>query len=117
MVCEVDEVVWTILTWDLLKKKATKRYRDVLRTLVSGENPFPLMIRIKLPSPTAPLTELRSAYEIIRSQSVEQLDFGYSIEWQRVQTRNYSANDIAKRLNPIVSVCRVKPQNFSGRVQ
>lgn len=81
-----------------LKSKASNRYRDVLRALILGENPFPLAIRIKLPSNTAPISELRDCYAIIRSQSRECLGYGYSVEWTNVVTRRYGDNEVPQRL-------------------
>jgi hypothetical protein len=76
-----------------LEIRARNRLDDVLRTLVIGENHFPLRIRIALPDSRVLPSEMLADCEVLRSQSVEKLPHGYSIEWHNaVPVRIYFAS-------------------------
>ena len=84
-----------MITAEQLRAKAANQYRPVIKSLIRGENPFPLPVRYARPRPTAPMAELREAIDAIRSQSREALTRGgYTIEWRTVDTRRYGINDI-----------------------
>ncbi len=83
-----------MITSDLLRTKAANRYRDVLRALIGGWDPFPLRIRVAMPPHSEPVGVLREVYETIRSQSVERLRFGYTVDWEVVETRRHARQEV-----------------------
>ncbi len=89
-----------MITVEQLRAKAENQYRSVIKSLIRGENPFPLAIRYQRPRSTAPMSDLKNAIAAIRSQSREALTRGgYTIEWRTVDTRRYGLNDIPAELS------------------
>lgn len=83
-----------MITVERLRKKAENRYSEVLRSLIRGENPFPILIpyaRLRL---TGSRTELIQAIEVIRSQSTEQLRHGLTVGWTVVDTQRFGRNKV-----------------------
>tara|TARA_B110001469_G_C9648769_1_gene329859 strand:+ start:12611 stop:13762 length:1152 start_codon:yes stop_codon:yes gene_type:complete len=87
------------MTLDDLKSKAHRKLNEALRALILGEDSFPLPIPIAKPKTTADLSELRSTISLIRSQSREELGYGYSVEWQTVKSRRYGESQFPGKLS------------------
>lgn len=81
-----------------LKAKAQRKLKDVYRSLVMGEQVFPLLIPLAKPRTTASLNELRDFIHTVRSQSKEQLGYGYTIEEKNIRTRQHGKNAVPQRL-------------------
>lgn len=77
-----------------LQRKAENRYRDVLKDLLRGNQPFPLRIGYPRLKTSGNLQELRRSMHAIKSQSKASLNFGYTVEWQDVETRKFGRNEI-----------------------
>jgi len=86
------------MTLDDLKNKATRKLNDVLRALILEEAIFPLLIPVKKPKTTAPLSEWRETNQLIRSQSKEVLGYGFTVEWERVNSKRHGLNDFPVKL-------------------
>ncbi|WP_162071376.1 MULTISPECIES: Wadjet anti-phage system protein JetD domain-containing protein [unclassified Lentimonas] len=82
-----------------LRNKAARKLNDVLRAMIQGETIFPLPIRIAKPKITAPLSEWRDTISLIRSQSRESLGFGYTVEWEIVNSKRHGKNEFPAKLS------------------
>jgi len=86
------------MTMGDLQNKAARKLNDVLRALVREEPIFPLPIPVKKPKTTAPLSEWRETNQLIRSQSKEVLGYGFTVEWERVNSKRHGLNDFPVKL-------------------
>lgn len=77
-----------------LRKKAEHRYREVLKELLRGKNPFPLKIRYSRLKTSGEIHELRNSIQAVKSQSKEALKFGYTVEWREIETRKFGRNPL-----------------------
>ncbi|KAF0179596.1 MAG: hypothetical protein FD161_1213 [Limisphaerales bacterium] len=76
-----------MLTPDQIRRRASKRYEEFLRSLCTGEALLPLAVfGSGLSRPNDFATD-RAAIEALRSQSKEQAGFGYAITWKEHQFR------------------------------
>jgi len=78
-----------MLTPDAIQGMAERKYADYLRSLVTGENLFPLRIRFGKPNATDDFAKLK--------QEITQLtnaNFGYTIEWEEKNTRRWGQQKI-----------------------
>jgi len=82
-----------------LRKKADRKIDEVLRALIREEDIWPLPIRIAKPKTTAPLSEWRETIRLIRSQSKEELGFGYTVEWDTVNSKRHGKNAFPSKLS------------------
>lgn len=87
------------MTLEQLKSKAARKLNDVLRSLILGEEIFPLVIPIAKPKTTAKLMELRETICLIKSQSREVLGYGFTVEWQVINSRRHGQNEFPKKLS------------------
>lgn len=87
------------MTLDDLRNKAARKLNDVLRAMIQEETIFPLPIRIAKPKTTAPLSEWRDTISLIRSQSREKLGFGYTVEWETVNSKRHGKNEFPAKLS------------------
>ena len=76
-----------------LQSKAARKLNDVLRALILEEPIFPLLIPVKKPKTTSPLSEWRETNQLIRSQSKDVLGYGFTVEWERVNSKRHGLND------------------------
>ncbi len=73
-----------MLTPSQIRLKAERKYQDVLRSIVSGETVFPVVIRFGQPSPSDDFAKLK--------REIEELaygNFGYKIEYDSINTRRW----------------------------
>lgn len=82
-----------------LRNKAARKLNDVLRALILEQSPFPLPIRIAKPKTSAPLAQWRETISLIRSQSKEQLGYGYTVTWETINSRRHGKNDFPSKLS------------------
>jgi len=78
-----------MLTPEDIQRMAERKYPDFLRSLVTGENLFPLRIRFGKPNATDDFAKLK--------QEITQLangNFGYTIEWEERNTRRWGRQRI-----------------------
>ncbi|MGJ8649501.1 MAG: Wadjet anti-phage system protein JetD domain-containing protein [Opitutaceae bacterium] len=87
------------MTLEQLKSKAARKLNDVLRSLILGEDIFPLVIPIAKPKTTADVMKLRETIRLIKSQSREVLGYGFTVEWQIVNSRRHGQNEFPKKLS------------------
>lgn len=73
-----------MLTPDEIQRMAERKYPDFLRSLVLGENLFPLRVRFGRPDTTDDFAKLK--HEIT---DLAHGNFGYTIEWEEKNTRRW----------------------------
>jgi len=74
-------------------RKAERRYRDVLRAYLKGDDLFPLEFPVGQLSKN--LAERRQQIDELRQRSRETIGQGYTLEWQTVNRR-----DLGKQTTP-----------------
>ena len=67
-----------MLTATEIRDKATRKYPQFLRCIVTGESFFPLAIRFGKPSPTAQFDELQAAFTALRDA---ERSLGFVVQW------------------------------------
>ena len=77
-----------MLTPEQIREKAERKYPDFLRSLVSGNNVFPLRIRFGKPASDMDFATLKEATEALAAGN-----FGYTIEYQARNTRRGAHNN------------------------
>jgi len=78
-----------MLTPEDIQRMAERKYADYLRSLVTGENLFPLRIRFGKPNATDDFAKLKEEITQLASGN-----FGYTIEWQERNTRRWGQQKI-----------------------
>jgi hypothetical protein len=73
-----------MLTPEEIQRMAERKYPDFLRSLVLGENLFPLRVRFGRPNTTDDFAKLK--HEIT---DLARGNFGYTIEWEEKNTRRW----------------------------
>lgn len=81
-----------------VKKKARRKYKAFLRSLITEEPFFPLEIKFGRPKSTAEYTTLRDEVSQLRDGSKEVRGFGYTIEWQTTNTRQYGTQTLPHKV-------------------
>jgi len=76
-----------------IKPIAERKYPAYLRSLVTGENIFPIEIRFGQPSTTDAFPKLQQEVT-----ALEKRNFGYTIEWEIKNTRNYGTQKLPKQV-------------------
>ena len=77
-------------------KKAERKYKDVLRAHLTGENVFPMEFPVgKVP---LDLAKRRQYFDELRERSKEQTGSGYVIDWDKVNKRRLGQQTIPKRV-------------------
>ena len=72
-----------MITPQKIVKKATRKYREVLRAQLDDRDPFPMQFPVgKLPEDMA---QRRRQIEALRDRSKDSIGQGYTIEWQTTQ--------------------------------
>jgi hypothetical protein len=73
-----------MLTPDEIQRMAERKYPDFLRSLVLGENLFPLRVRFGRPNTTDDFAKLKREITDLAHGN-----FGYTIEWEEKNTRRW----------------------------
>lgn len=77
-----------------LRKQVENKYPEVVQALLRGETPFPLMLRY----PRIKTTDTREAIlrdiATLKSESVDHLGYGITIEWAEINTVKYGRNTV-----------------------
>ena len=77
-----------------LRKQAHNKYPEVVQALLRGEGPFPLKLRY----PRIRTTDTREAIlrdvATLKGESVEQLGYGLTIEWDEINTVKFGRNRV-----------------------
>lgn len=87
-----------MLTPAEIKQKARRKYNAFLRSLITQEPFFPLEIPFGRPKSTADYATLRREVTQLRDGSKEVRGFGYTIEWQTTQTRQYGTQTLPHKV-------------------
>src|SRR5271154_2575747 len=83
-----------MLTPEQIRKRALNRYEDFLRSLMSHESVFPLVLFGSGMSQVADYAKARESIAKLREQSKEMKCFGYSVEWKQQIFRRYGEQQI-----------------------
>jgi len=78
-----------MLTPEQIREKAERKYPDFLRSLVSGNNVFPLRIRFGKPASDMDFATLKEATEALAAGN-----FGYTIEYEARNTRRWGTQQL-----------------------
>ncbi|MCA9981796.1 MAG: hypothetical protein KDD89_13215, partial [Anaerolineales bacterium] len=81
-----------------IKQKARRKYNAFLRSLITKELFFPLEVSFGRPKSTADYATLRREVTQLRDGSKEVRGFGYTIEWQTTQTRQYGTQTLPQKV-------------------
>jgi hypothetical protein len=83
-----------MITPDEIKKKAGRKYLSFLQSLVKNEPFEKLVIRGNKNYTKSSLSEFEKEIKLITSQSKEQKGFGYSLDFQQVNTKYLGTQDL-----------------------
>lgn len=81
-----------------VKTKALRRFRDVCRQWISGENPYPLSLRVSLSPRGLNERDLFAGWKMLYDHSRDVIGFGYLVEFEEKRTRNRGVQSIARRI-------------------
>jgi len=87
-----------VITVADIKKKAENFYTEYLTTIISGENPFPKVIRSDKSSSKDFIESGKQKTELIE-QSKDRKGFGYSIKYKTVNTKRDSLQDVIDEIS------------------
>jgi hypothetical protein len=85
-----------MITPQEIAKRAERRYREILRTWLAGEDNFPIEFPVGRLSPN--LIERRQQIDALRDSSKEMTGYGYEIEWQTINRRDLGKQTSPKRI-------------------
>lgn len=85
-----------MITPQEIAKRAERRYREVLRAWLVGEDKFPIEFPVGRLSPN--LLERRQQIDALRDSSKEVTGNGYEIEWQTINKRDLGKQTSPKRI-------------------
>lgn len=80
-----------------LKERAEKIFGQFLRAWVAGEPFFPKEVRCDK-RPPADIAMAARAVEALRAAAKESTGYGYSVEWQEVNSRTFGRNKLPQRI-------------------
>ena len=80
-----------MITPDEIKKKATRKYNDFLKAVLSRQAFFPLSIKGKKGSANMPLEVLFPSLKLLLEGAKDKLGFGYEVRLKTVNTRHAGA--------------------------
>jgi hypothetical protein len=111
-----------MLTPDDILKRASRKYRDVLRAWLAGEEFAPIEYPVGALSKN--LTERRQQIEVLRKHSYELVGMGYVLEWNTINTQLLGTQTMPRRviiatLDDYLDLLRKRPEfsNFIADVQ
>lgn len=81
-----------MITPDEISKKARRKYRDVLRAYLQGENYFPILFLVGKPSKN--LVQRRQQIQVLRESARSEGEVGYEIQWKTVNKRDLGEQTI-----------------------
>ncbi len=81
-----------------VKTKALRRFRDICRQWISGENAYPLNLRVSLSPRGLNESELFTGWKKLYNSSKDVIGFGYIVEFEEKRTRNRGVQSIARRI-------------------
>lgn len=81
-----------------VKAKALRRFRDVCRQWISGENPYPMSLRVSLSPGGLNESDLFAGWKKLYDDSKDVIGFGYLVEFEEKRTRNRGVQSIARRI-------------------
>lgn len=81
-----------------IKTKALRRYKDVCRQWINGENPYPLSLRVSLSPAGLSESDLFAGWKKLYDSSKEVTGSGYLVEFEKRRTRSRGDQNIAKRI-------------------
>ncbi|MBN2735798.1 MAG: hypothetical protein JXR70_02375 [Spirochaetales bacterium] len=81
-----------------VKKKARAKYLAFCRAFLKKEDFFPLEISCNKGKLTDPFVERKKSIELLLSRSLEKRGFGYSIDWETVNSKKYGLQSRIKRI-------------------
>lgn len=87
-----------MLTPTEIETKASRKYRDYLRSLITQDPFFPLDIKIGRLKTTADYATLRQAVEQLQANSKAKRGFGYTIAWHTTNTRQYGQQTLPQKV-------------------
>ncbi|MEQ8674205.1 MAG: DUF2220 family protein [Aggregatilineales bacterium] len=85
-----------MLTPDDISKRASRKYRDVLRAWLAGEVFTP--IEYPVGGLSKNLAERRQQIETLREQSYEAVGFGYRLLWDTINTQSLGTQTMPRRI-------------------
>lgn len=85
-----------MITPQEVTKRAERRYREVLRAWLVGEDNFPIEFPVGKLSPN--LIERRQQIDALRDGSKEVTGYGYEIEWRTINKRDLGKQTSPKRI-------------------
>lgn len=85
-----------MLTPDDILKRTSRKYRDVLRAWLAGEDFTPIEYPVGVLSKN--LTERRQQIEILRKHSYELVGTGYVLEWNTINTQLLGTQTMPRRV-------------------
>lgn len=80
-----------------IKKKAVRKFQDVLRAYISGIEIFPLVLKANLSLPKT-FPELQSALTVLISKSKDRIGYGYAITYSNKNLRAHGNQDIPENI-------------------
>ncbi|MBN2443449.1 MAG: hypothetical protein JXJ04_18955 [Spirochaetales bacterium] len=81
-----------------IKKKALRHYKACCLAYVCNEQFFPLVIPGKRGKSTDPYLARKRGLETLIAGSKENKTYGYSLEWEEINTRDYGVQSMVKRI-------------------
>jgi len=86
-----------MITPNTILKRATRKYRDVLRTWLAGEDFTPIEYPVGALSKN--ISERREQIESLQKKSYEITGTGYKLEWDTINTQALGKQTIPRRVN------------------
>jgi hypothetical protein len=80
-----------------IKKKAIRKFQDVLRAYMSGKEIFPLILKANLSLPKT-FPELQTALTLLISKSKDRTGYGYAITYSNKNLRAHGNQDIPENI-------------------
>lgn len=81
-----------------IRKKAERKYKSYLQSIINNENIFPLII-IGNKKPSTSIPEFRREIEELNKFSKERKDYGYNIKYEVKKTKNLGTQSLPKNIS------------------
>lgn len=79
-----------MISGEAIRRQAANKYPEIVQALLRGEAYFPLVLRYPRIRTTAPREDILADLATLRAEA----ERGLTIEWRRVETVRYGANDL-----------------------